>query len=70
MEENTLAMEVLADFKQSNKRYFITIIMLILLQLFTVSIFVWYINQFDYYTETTQEMTDIDNSTTSQRIND
>lgn len=53
MEENTLAMEVLADFKQSNKRFFITIIMLILLQLFTVSIFVWYINQFDYYTETT-----------------
>lgn len=70
MEENTLAMEVLADFKQSNKRFFITIIMLILLQLFTVSIFVWYINQFDYYTETTQEMTDIDNSTTNQRIND
>ena len=70
MEENTLAMEVLADFKQSNKRFFITTIMLILLQIFTVSIFVWYINQFDYYTETTQEMTDIDNSTTSQRIND
>ena len=70
MEENTLAMEVLADFKQSNKRFFITTIMLILLQIFTVSIFVWYINQFDYYTETTQEMADIDNSTTSQRIND
>ncbi len=70
MEENTLAMEILADFKQSNKRQFITIIILVLSQLFTICIFIWYINQFDYYTETTQEMTDIDNSTTNQRINE
>lgn len=53
MEEKTLAMELLTDFKQINKRQFITIIMLILLQLCTISIFIWYINQFDYYTEST-----------------
>lgn len=70
MEEKTLAMELLTDLKQTNKRQFITIIILVLSQLFTIEIFIWYINQFDYYTETTQEMTDIDNSTTNQRINE
>lgn len=70
MEEKTLAMELLTDLKQTNKRQFITIIILALSQLFTIYIFIWYINQFDYYTETTQEMTDIDNSTTNQRINE
>lgn len=70
MEEKTLAMELLTDLKQTNKRQFITIIILVLSQLFTIGIFIWYINQFDYYTETIQEMTDIDNSTTNQRINE
>lgn len=53
MEEKTLAMELLTDLKQTNKRQFITIIILVLSELFTIGIFVWYINQFDYYTETT-----------------
>lgn len=53
MEEKTLAMELLTDLKQTNKRQFITIIILVLSQLFTIGIFIWYINQFDYYTETT-----------------
>lgn len=70
MEEKTLAMELLTDFKQANKRQFIIIIILILSQLFTIGIFVWYINQFDYYTETSQEMTDINDSTANQRIDE
>ena len=44
MEEKTLAMELLTDLKQTNKRQFITIIILILSELFTIGIFVWYIN--------------------------
>lgn len=44
MEEKTLAMELLTDLKQTNKRQFITIIILVLSQLFTIGIFIWYIN--------------------------
>ena len=70
MEDKTLAMELLTDLKATNKRQFIVIITILVLWFSTVCLFVWYINQFDYYTETSQEMTDIDNSTVNQRIND
>ena len=70
MEDKTLAMELLTDLKATNKRQFIVIITILALWFSTVCLFVWYINQFDYYTETSQEMTDIDNSTVNQRINE
>ena len=70
MEDKTLAMELLTDLKVTNKRQFIVIITILVLWFSTVCLFVWYINQFDYYTETSQEMTDIDNSTVNQRINE
>ena len=53
MEEKTLAMELLTDYKQECKRKSATIIVVLLLWFSTICIFVWYINQFDYYTETT-----------------
>ena len=70
MEDKTLAMELLTDLKATNKRQFIVIITILVLWFSTVCLFVWYINQFDYYTETSQEMTDIDNSTVNKRINE
>ena len=70
MEDKTLAMELLTDLKATNKRQFIVIITVLVLWFSTVCLFVWYINQFDYYTEASQEMTDIDNSTVNQRINE
>ena len=74
MEDKTLAMELLTDLKATNKRQFIVNITMAVLWFSSivciVGIFVWYINQFDYYTETSQEMTDIDNSTVNQRINE
>lgn len=70
MEEKTLAMELLTDFKQECKRKSTTIIVVLLLWFSTICIFMWYINQFDYYTETSQEMTDINDSTANQRINE
>ena len=74
MEDKTLAMELLTDLKAVNKRQFIVNITMAVLWFSSivciVGIFVWYINQFDYYTETSQEMTDIDNSTINQRMNE
>ena len=53
MEDKTLAMELLTDLKATNKRQFIVIITILVLWFSTVCLFVWYINQFDYYTEKT-----------------
>ena len=57
MEDKTLAMELLTDLKATNKRQFIVNITMAVLWFTSivciVGIFVWYINQFDYYTEKT-----------------
>lgn len=57
MEDKTLAMELLTDLKAVNKRQFIVNITMAVLWFSSivciVGIFVWYINQFDYYTEKT-----------------
>ena len=57
MEDKTLAMELLTDLKATNKRQFIVNITMAVLWFSSivciVGIFVWYINQFDYYTEKT-----------------
>ena len=55
--DKTLAMELLTDLKATNKRQFIVNITMAVLWFSSivciVGIFVWYINQFDYYTEKT-----------------
>ena len=57
MEDKTLAMELLTDLKAVNKRQFIVNVTMAVLWFSSivciVGIFVWYINQFDYYTEKT-----------------
>lgn len=68
MEEKSLAMELLQDMKKTNKRMFALLVIILILWFATIGSFVWYINQFDFVTETTQEMTDIDNSTATQTI--
>lgn len=68
MEEKSLAMELLQDMKKTNKRMFTLLVIILILWFATIGSFVWYINQFDFVTETTQEMTDIDNSTATQTI--
>lgn len=68
MEEESLAMSLLKDYKKNNKRMFALLVIILILWFATIGSFVWYINQFDFVTETTQEMTDIDNSTATQTI--
>lgn len=68
MEEKSLAYELIQDARKQNKRTFILLIIVLALWFATIFGFIWYINQFDYVTETTQEMSDINNSNSSQRI--
>ena len=68
MEERSLAYELIQDARKQNKRTFILLIIVLALWFSTIFGFIWYINQFDYVTETTQEMSDINNSNSSQRI--
>lgn len=68
MEEKSLAMELLQDMKKTNKRMFTLLVIILILWFATIGCFVWYINQFDFVTETTQEMVDIDDSTATQTI--
>lgn len=68
MEERSLAYELIQDARKQNKRTFILLIIVLALWFATIFGFIWYINQFDYVTETTQEMSDINNSNSSQRI--
>ena len=68
MEEKSLAYELIQDARKQNKRTFILLIIVLALWFSTIIGFIWYINQFDYATETTQEMSDINNSNSSQRI--
>lgn len=68
MQEKSLAMELLQDMKKTNKRMFALLVIILILWFATIGCFVWYINQFDFVTETTQEMVDIDDSTATQTI--
>lgn len=70
MENESFAMELLRDAGKRNKRTFTLLLVVILLWFMTIGSFVWYINQFDYVTESSQEMNDIENSTTTQKIGD
>lgn len=68
MKDESLAMELLKDSSKRNKRTFTVLLVVIFLWFLTIVSFVWYINQFGFVTETTQEMNNIDNSTTTQSI--
>lgn len=70
MKDESLVMELLRDSSKRNKRTFAVLLVVIFLWFATIVSFVWYINQFDFVTETTQEMNDIDNSTANQTIGD
>lgn len=70
MKDESLAMELLRDSSKRSKRTFAVLLVVIFLWFATIVSFVWYINQFDFVTETTQEMNDIDNSTANQAIGD
>lgn len=70
MNNESLALELLRDSSKRNKRTFVLLLIVIFLWFITIGSFVLYINQFDYVNETTQEMNDIDNSTTTQTIGD
>lgn len=70
MKDESLAMELLRDSSKRNKRTFAVLLVVIFLWFATIVSFVYYINQFDFVTETTQEMNDIDNSTANQTIGD
>lgn len=67
MKEESLAMELIRDSSKRNKRTFIALLIVIFLWFATILSFVWYINQFDFVTETVeQEVSDIDSSTINQ----
>lgn len=68
MNNESLALELLRDSAKRNKRTFAVLLIVIFLWFATIVSFVYYINQFDFVTETTQEMSNIDNSTTTQSI--
>lgn len=53
MEEESLAMSLLKDYKKNNKRMFALLVIILILWFATIGSFVWYINQFDFVTETT-----------------
>lgn len=67
MKEESLAMELIKDSSKRNRRTFIALIVVIFLWFATILSFVWYINQFDFVTETVeQEVSNTDNSTINQ----
>lgn len=47
MEEESLAMSLLKDYKKNNKRMFALLVIILILWFATIGSFVWYINQFD-----------------------
>ena len=53
MEERSLAYELIQDARKQNKRTFVLLIIVLVLWFSTIFGFIWYINQFDYATETT-----------------
>lgn len=53
MENESLALELLRDSSKRNRRAFAALLIVIFLWFATVISFVWYINQFDFVTETT-----------------
>lgn len=53
MQEKSLAMELLQDMKKTNKRMFALLVIILILWFATIGCFIWYINQFDFVTETT-----------------
>lgn len=72
MEKESLAYELLSDMKKINKRKDIIIIIIVLLWFATISLFVYYIINYDYVEETYTTEVDTntqDNSDGSININ-
>jgi len=70
MEEKTLATELLHEIKMSAKRWFIAFIIMVILEILTISGFLWYITLpvEEVVTEYTQNAEDIEDSMVRQLI--
>ena len=66
--EHSIAYEMLGELKKNNKRLFISIIIILTMWLLTICGFLYYLSLYDFVTETTQEVTDTDNSNISQEV--
>lgn len=70
-ENMTLATELLHEIKASAKRWFIAFCIMVVLEVATITGFLWYISlPVEEYTVTEQTMDDISGSNVSQHIND
>lgn len=59
MEEKSLAMEILQDYKKANKRLFILLLIIVSMWFITIGAFVYYINTTGY--EVITESTEVEN---------
>ena len=70
MEEKSLAMELIQDYKKANKRQFIIILVILTMWFISVGLFVYYINTTGYETITeTAETTDSGNACVGDNCN-
>lgn len=58
--QESLAKEILTDYKRQNKRLFIIILVILVLWFITGCYLVYVLNDIGVYEETTQEITDFD----------
>lgn len=69
MKEENLVMTLIDTLKAQIKRQFIILLVVILCWISTIGIFIWYINQYDFETESTAIMeTDNDGNITTGDI--
>lgn len=70
MTEQSLAKTLVDTLKMQIKRQFIILLVVIMCWISTIGIFIWYINQFEFETESTSIMeTDNDGNITTGDIN-
>ena len=65
IEQNSFALELLKDYKKTNKRQFITILVILCMWFLTIGYLVYLLNDIDYVDENTidiEEVESIDNS--------
>lgn len=69
MKENSLAMEMLSDYKKANKRQFIIIIVILVMWFLTIGYLVYTLNDIGTIETTTQEISDVDSIDNSNIAN-
>lgn len=68
-ENHSFAFDLLMEFKALNKRLFVIILVVLGLWFATIGGFVWYLNQYDFASETTTTTTEIEASQDGNGIN-